>query len=77
MGLVKCVEIIGEAAAHVGSNTRESNPEIPWLRSVAMRYRLVHAYFNIDIDQVSKAITEDLPPLARELERVLAAGEEG
>jgi uncharacterized protein with HEPN domain len=37
LGLVKCVEIIGEAAAHVGEDTRENFPEIPWLQIVAMR----------------------------------------
>ncbi len=73
LGLVKCVEIIGEAAAHVGDDTRKSNPEIPWLQIIAMRNRLVHAYFDIDVDEVWKAITEDLPPLVKELERILEA----
>ena len=36
-----------------------------------MRNRLVHAYFDIDPEQVWKALTEDLPPLIEQLERVL------
>jgi uncharacterized protein with HEPN domain len=76
MGLVKCVEIIGEAAARVGNHTKEIHPEIPWLQIVAMRNRLVHVYFEIDIDEVWKAVTDDLPPLVRELQRVLESEEE-
>ncbi len=71
LGLVKCVEIIGEAAAHVGNDTRESFPKIPWLQIVAMRNRLVHVYFDIDLDEVWKAVTEDLPPLVMELDKIL------
>lgn len=47
LGLVKCIEIIREAAAQIGSETRETNPQIPWARIVAMRNRLVHAYFDM------------------------------
>ncbi len=73
LGLVKCVEIVGEAAARVGESTKTRWPRIPWVEIVAMRNRLVHAYFDIDLDQVWKAITEDLPPLVGELEKVLEA----
>ena len=71
LGLVKCVEIIGEAAARIGKETKDRNPQIPWAQIVAMRNRLVHLYFDIDLDQVWKAVTEDLPPLAKQLQEVL------
>jgi uncharacterized protein with HEPN domain len=37
-----------------------------------MRNRLVHAYFEIDYEQVWKTLTEDLPPLVRQLEAILS-----
>jgi uncharacterized protein with HEPN domain len=37
-----------------------------------MRNRLVHGYFQIDPEQVWRAIVEDLPPLVEELEKILA-----
>lgn len=73
LGLVKCVEVIGEAASRVGLETQEKHPQIPWSQIVAMRNRLVHAYFDIDLDQVWKAVTEDIPPLIETLEKILAA----
>jgi len=74
LGLVKCVEIIGEAAARIGKETKERNPQVPWAQIVAMRNRLVHLYFEIDLDQVWKAVTEDLPPLAVQLQAMLETG---
>jgi uncharacterized protein with HEPN domain len=71
LGLVKCVEIIGEAAARMGKETKERNPQIPWAQIVAMRNRLVHLYFDIDPDQVWNAVTEDLPPLVIQLQEML------
>jgi len=70
LGLVKCVEIVGEAAARVSQPTRNAHPQIPWVAIVGMRNRLVHAYYDIDIEQVWKALTEDLPALISELEKV-------
>ena len=77
LGLVKCVEIVGEAAARIGPDLQGRHPQVPWAQIVAMRNRLVHAYFDIDLDQVWKAVTEDLPGLAAELEKVIAAEEWG
>jgi len=37
---------------------------------IGMRHRLVHAYFDIDLDILWKTAQEDLPPLIVELERV-------
>ncbi len=71
LGLVKCIEIIGEAAARIGEETKERNPQIPWAQIVAMRNRLVHLYFDIDPDQVWNAVKEDLPPLVTELQKML------
>jgi uncharacterized protein with HEPN domain len=63
--------IIGEAAARIGNETKERNPQIPWAQIVAMRNRLVHLYFDIDLDQVWNAVTEDLLPLVTELQKLL------
>jgi uncharacterized protein with HEPN domain len=36
-----------------------------------MRHRLVHVYYDVDLDVVWTTVNEDLPPLAAELDRVL------
>jgi uncharacterized protein with HEPN domain len=73
LALVKDVEIIGEAASRVSANTRLELSDIAWQDIVAMRHRLIHGYFDIDLDIVWSTVTEDLPPLAAQLERALAS----
>lgn len=57
------VQIIGEAARRVSPEYKESHPEIPWARIVGMRHRLVHDYFQIDLDRVWGVIKGDIPAL--------------
>ena len=72
LALVKDIEIIGEAASRTTSECREAHPGIPWQDSVAMRNRLIHGYFDIDVDIVWNTVTQELPLLVSEMERVLS-----
>jgi len=57
LSLVKSIEIMGEAASKVTKESRDSHPEVPWLNIIGMRNRLIHAYFDIDLDRVWDTIT--------------------
>jgi uncharacterized protein with HEPN domain len=50
LALVKDIEIVGEAAAKVSENLQRSNPDIPWSDIISMRHRLIHVYFEINLD---------------------------
>lgn len=69
--MVKDLEIVGEAASQVTESTRVELPNVPWARIVAMRNRLVHAYFSINLDVVWQTVQEDLPILIDRLEEAL------
>jgi uncharacterized protein with HEPN domain len=71
LSLVKAIEIIGEAAANVTTKCREEFPHIPWRDIISMRNRLIHAYFDINLDILWKTVVEDLPPLIAELEKIV------
>jgi len=71
LALVKAIEIIGEAAANVTNKYREDLPQIPWPNIVGMRNRLIHAYFDINLDILWNTVIEDLPSLITELEKIL------
>ena len=70
LSLIKEIEIVGEAATQVSEVTREQLPEIPWTDIVGMRNRLVHAYFDINLEILWRTVQDDLPPLITVLERV-------
>lgn len=65
--VVRAVEIIGEAASKVSTETRTSHANIPWGAIVGMRNRLVHAYFEIDTAVVWVAVTDEIPALLSQL----------
>jgi uncharacterized protein with HEPN domain len=68
LALTKLVEIIGEAARQVGEETRSQYPLVPWSEATRMRDRLVHHYFDINLDVLWSTVTEDLPQLLDALE---------
>ena len=72
LGLVKCIEIVGEAAASISNECQQALPKVPWRDIIGMRNRLIHAYFDINLDILWKTVLEDLPPLIAELEKILA-----
>ena len=72
LSLVKDIEIVGEAAAQITESARTQAPEIPWQRIVAMRNRLVHVYFSINLDIVWQTVQQDLPILIAQLERTVS-----
>lgn len=71
LSIVKSVELIGEAASRISKECRDTHPEIPWNDIVAMRNRLIHVYFDIDLDRVWDTVTDDLPPLISALEKII------
>jgi len=69
---LKAIEIIGEAAGRVSDETCHRFPAIPWQEIVSMRNRLIHGYFDINLDIVWKTLSEELPELKRLLGQALA-----
>ena len=61
--LVRAVEVFGEAAAKVSPETRAATASIPWTEIVAMRNRLIHAYFEVNRTILWKTATEEIPEL--------------
>lgn len=75
LALVKDIEIIGEAAYQVSEIARDQLQNIPWNDIIGMRHRLVHAYFDINLDILWRTVQEDLPALIAVLEPLLPAEE--
>ncbi len=61
--VVRLLEILGEAAKNVSQKCRQDYPSIPWRQIAGVRDRLIHGYFDVDLDIVWKIVSVDLPPL--------------
>ena len=72
LSLVRLLEILGEAAKNVSEQCRQEYPAIPWRQIAGTRNRLIHGYFDIDLDVVWKIVSADLPPLIARLEEALS-----
>jgi len=71
LSLIRELEIIGEAASKVSPETRSQTSAVPWQDITGMRNRLIHAYFDVDLDSVWSTVTKDLPVLKAELQKIL------
>jgi uncharacterized protein with HEPN domain len=69
--LVRAMEIVGEAAAKVSPDARLEFPDLPWLLMIGMRNRLVHAYFDVDVDTLWDTVAQDVPALVKRLSEIL------
>jgi uncharacterized protein with HEPN domain len=65
--------VIGEAVKHLAPETRDAAPTIPWADIAGLRDLIAHEYFRIDIHRVLEIVKRDLPPLEREIARMLEA----
>ncbi len=72
LALVRSIEIVGEAGARVSEEGRAAVPDVPWREIVAMRNRLIHAYFDVDLDIVWQTVKQDMPPLIATLKDALS-----
>ena len=61
--ILRSIEIIGEAAAHIGEKTKRKNPDIPWKNIIGTRNRLAHGYFQISLEVVWDIVKNDIPQL--------------
>ena len=69
--LIHWISVIGEAANKVSLSTRSELGGIPWKDVVAMRNRLIHGYFDINLDILWATVQDSLPPLIQLLEAAL------
>lgn len=69
--LVRLLEIVGEAATGVSDEFHKMHPGLPWKQMIGMRNRLIHGYFDMDLDILWQTVVSDLPALRVQLEAIL------
>src|SRR3989338_33202 len=59
--VVRQLEIIGEAAKNLSEKTRGKENTLQWKEIAGMRDKLIHEYFEVDLEIVWSTVKEDLP----------------
>ena len=69
--IVKVLEIIGEAASPISTDTQHAYPHIPWRQIIGLRNRVVHGYFDIDLSLIWQIVHQDIPILLDQLQDLI------
>jgi uncharacterized protein with HEPN domain len=69
-GVLRNIELIGEAATRIPQEVRDANPAIAWRQIVAMRNQLIHGYLGIDLEIVWDVVQVELPALLEQCTQV-------
>src|SRR5271157_2373672 len=70
-GIIRRLEIIGEAVRNLSEEFFSRFTEIPWRDWIGMRHKLIHGYFGVDLEIVWNTFMNDLPPLKNAIEEAL------
>jgi uncharacterized protein with HEPN domain len=70
-GVIRNLEVIGEAVKNLPPELKRRHPEIPWRSITALRNILIHEYFGVDIEIVWRVVQRRIPTLKRHVEAML------
>lgn len=60
-GVIRNLEIIGEASRNIPQNLRKKHPAIPWNRMIGLRNIVIHEYHGIDLSIIWQIVTKNIP----------------
>lgn len=69
--VIRCIEIMGEAAKHIPDSVRDKYPKIPWRDIAGMRDKVIHFYFGVNLERVWLVVKEDIPQIKPHITKVL------
>lgn len=70
-GVIRQLEIMGEATKRLSIDFRNEHSNIPWRDIAGMRDKLIHDYLGVDIDTVWDTVVEDIPSLKKQIEEII------
>lgn len=70
-GVIRQLEIIGEAVKNISKDLTEKYDLIPWQDIAGMRDKLIHHYFGVDIGLVWVTIQNDIPYVKNEIQKII------
>jgi len=75
-GVIRNLEVIGEAAKRIPNEFRATYPQVPWRSLAALRDVLIHQYEGVSLPEVWNVVESELPGLKKALLALLPPPEE-
>lgn len=69
--VIRKIEVSGEATKRVSKDLRARYGHIPWRAIAGMRDKLIHDYFEVDLDTVWETVKVDIPVLIPEIVKII------
>lgn len=70
-GVLRQLEIMGEASRYLSDDIRQDHPEVPWRQIVGLRNRVIHAYFSVNTEIIWEITQDDLPSIKGNVTSIL------
>ena len=60
-----------KSASKISHDIKEKYSHVPWKDIIGIRNRLIHGYFDIDVEIIKQTLDDDLPILLNKLREII------
>ncbi len=68
--VIRNLQVIGEAAKDLSKDLRARYSEVKWREAAGLRDKIIHDYFDVDLQVVWDVVSTDLPELKMQIEKI-------
>lgn len=69
--LIRQIEVIGEASRNINEEFKSKYAEVPWKNMLAMRNKVIHEYFGVNLKIVWEAVKIEIPLLKTKIDEII------
>ena len=71
-GVIRNLEIIGEAVKNLPDDIKKDYPEVEWRKIAGLRDIPIHAYFGVDLEIIWDIVRNKVPELKEMVRKILS-----